>query len=208
MVSIIVVIILSYLIGSIPSSIIAGKVLKGIDIREHGSGNAGATNVYRVLGWKACAVVALADCGKAYVAVVYISQITVGAVPITSEMIQILAGLSAIIGNVWTVFAQFKGGKGALTVLGVFLGLAPVTVLICFATFIVLVLTTRYVSVGTITAAILLSTIMVIRKYWLLHSIGLPLLLFTFLLTALLLITHRSNIKRLMNGTENRFSRK
>ena len=115
MISIAVIIILSYLAGSLPTSILAGKILKDIDIREHGSGNAGATNVFRVLGWKTALVVGIIDLFKGFAATIFISGIAFSNVPMSQELVRIIAGISAIVGHIWTVFAGFKGGKGVLT---------------------------------------------------------------------------------------------
>lgn len=206
MLSIIIILLLSYLIGSIPNSIIAGKLLKGIDIREHGSGNPGATNVFRVLGWKAGVAVGLLDLTKGFIATVCISRIAFGDVPIGGNLLQILAGLSAVCGHVWTVFAGFKGGKGVLTAAGMFFGLAPFTTLVCLIVFFVVAIPTRYVSLGSITAAVTLAVIMLVRKLLLQPEIEIPLFIFSLFISLLIIYTHRSNIKRLIDGTENKFT--
>ncbi len=119
------IIILSYLIGSIPTSIIISKAAKGIDIREHGSGNAGGTNVMRVLGWKHGVLVILLDALKGVLAVIVVARLHYGSMPFENAtpfddftLVQIIAGVSAVIGHVWTVFAGFKGGKGIATAVG------------------------------------------------------------------------------------------
>ena len=208
MISIAVIIILSYLAGSLPTSIIAGKVLKSIDIREHGSGNAGATNVLRVLGWKAASVVGIIDLLKGFVATVYISGIAFGDVPVSHDIVRIAAGLSAVIGHIWTVFSGFKGGKGVLTVIGMFFGLSPVSVILCIAVASTVFMVTKYVSATSITGAVSLVMIVAIRKYLLMHDIGTTLFILTLLISVLIIFTHRSNIQRLINGTEIKFSGK
>ena len=208
MISIAVIIILSYLAGSLPTSIIAGKVLKSIDIREHGSGNAGATNVFRVLGWKAASVVGIIDLLKGFVATVYISGIAFGDVPVSHDIVRIAAGLSAVIGHIWTVFSGFKGGKGVLTVIGMFFGLSPVSVILCIAVASTVFMVTKYVSATSITGAVSLVMIVAIRKYLLMHDIGTTLFFLTLLTSVLIIFTHRSNIQRLINGTEIKFSDK
>ncbi|MCH7782097.1 glycerol-3-phosphate 1-O-acyltransferase PlsY [candidate division KSB1 bacterium] len=208
MISIAVIIILSYLAGSLPTSIIAGKVLKSIDIREHGSGNAGATNVFRVLGWKAASVVGIIDLLKGFVATVYISGIAFGDVPVSHDIVRIAAGLSAVIGHIWTVFSGFKGGKGVLTVIGMFFGLSPVSVILCIAVASTVFMVTKYVSATSITGAVSLVMIVAIRKYLLMHDIGTVLFILTLLTSVLIIFTHRSNIQRLINGTEIKFSDK
>ena len=130
MLNVIFLIITAYLVGSLPTAIIAGRLLKKIDIREHGSGNAGATNVFRVLGWKAGLVVLAIDIFKGFVVV----QWLVGIVDYNIESLvyfQLIAGISAIFGHIWTIFAGFKGGKGVGTAAGVCLGLQPFAVFIC-----------------------------------------------------------------------------
>ena len=208
MISIAVIIILSYLAGSLPTSIIAGKVLKGIDIREHGSGNAGATNVFRVLGWKAASVVGIIDLLKGFVATVYISGIAFGDVSVSHDIVRIAAGLSAVIGHIWTVFSGFKGGKGVLTVIGMFFGLSPVSVILCIAVASTVFMVTKYVSATSITGAVSLVMIVAVRKYLLMHDIGTVLFILTLLTSVLIIFTHRSNIQRLINGTEIKFSDK
>jgi len=202
------IIVVSYLAGSIPVSLIVGKLWAGIDIREHGSGNAGSTNVIRVLGWKPGVVVVVLDLLKGFCTVIYISQLNLGDAELGQEVYRIAAGCSVVIGNVWTIFAGFKGGKGALTTAGAYLGLAPLTMAVCIIIFLTGTLTTRYVSVGSITGAIGLSVIMVGRKFWLHHPIGYPMIVVTLFVSLLILFSHRSNIKRLLNGTENKFGKK
>ena len=202
------VILLSYLIGSIPVSLIAGKLWAGIDIREHGSGNAGSANVFRVLGWKLGVIVVVLDLLKGFCTVIYVSQINFGDAIPGQEVIKISAGCSVVIGNIWTIFAGFKGGKGALSTTGVYLGLAPLTTVACIVIFMIMTLTTRYVSVGSLTAAVGLTVITVGRKFWLHHPIGYPMIIVTLFVTLLIIYSHRSNIKRLLNGTENRFGKK
>ncbi|KPK96317.1 hypothetical protein AMJ80_00770 [bacterium SM23_31] len=206
MLSIFIILILGYFTGSIPTSIIAGKLLRGIDIREHGSGNPGATNVFRVLGWKAGVVVGLLDLAKGFIATVYISRIAFGEIPVSESLVQILAGLAAVCGHVWTVFAGFRGGKGVLTAAGMFFGLAPGTTLVCIVVFCIAAFPTRYVSLGSISAAVTLAVIMSVRKFIMHHEIEMPLLIFTLIISLLIIYTHRSNIKRLINGTENKFT--
>ena len=208
MISIAVIIILSYLAGSLPTSIIAGKILKGIDIRDHGSGNAGATNVFRVLGWKAAFAVGFIDIFKGFAATVFISGIVFGDIPLSQDIVRIIAGLSSVIGHVWTVFGRFKGGKGVLTAVGMYFGLSPISMLICVAVGALVLIITRYVSASSLAGVVTLITVLSIRKYWLLHDIDTVLYIFTLFVCILIIFTHRSNIQRLINGTENRFSGK
>jgi len=208
LISIAVIIILSYLAGSLPTSIIGSKILKNIDIREHGSGNAGATNVFRVLGWKTAFVVGIIDLIKGFAATVFISGIAFDSIPMSQELVQVIAGISAVIGHIWTVFAGFKGGKGVLTALGMFFGLSPVSMLICIGVGSIVLYYTRYVSATSLAGVVTLITVLSVRKYWLLHEIDTTVYIFTLFVCILIIFTHRSNIQRLINGTENRFSGK
>ncbi|MCK7527383.1 MAG: glycerol-3-phosphate 1-O-acyltransferase PlsY [Ignavibacteriales bacterium] len=154
------IIILSYLIGSIPTSIIISKAAKGIDIREHGSGNAGGTNVMRVLGWKQGLLVILLDALKGVLAVIVVARLHYGSIPFENAtpfddftLVQIIAGISAVIGHIWTVFAGFKGGKGIATALGMLLMIVTVDMLIAIGVFILVVTFSRYVSLGSLAAS-------------------------------------------------------
>ncbi len=215
MLSLLIIIVLSYLAGSIPFSIIAGKIVKGIDIREHGSGNAGATNVIRVLGWKTGVVVFPLDIAKGLIAVLFIAKFSLTDAPLTigsyvpdQSLISIIAGMSAVFGHIWTVFAGFRGGKGVATIAGVLFGLAPVEMSICLAVFFLVVIPTRYVSLGSILAGLALSIIVLVRRYILIHDIPQPVFIFSFVVSLLIIYTHRTNIKRLLNGTESKFGQK
>ncbi len=207
MYSLIVIILLSYLVGSFPTSIVTGRLLRRIDIREYGSGNAGGTNVFRVLGWKAGLFVALVDVGKGMLATLLISKIRIDAVPLDIMLVQIIAGVSAVIGHIWTIMAKFKGGKGVATGGGMIIALFPWAALICFFIFITIVLITRYVSVGSMaaTSALPLALIIMDRVF----GITVPPsgYIFSILVALLIFYTHRANIRRLINGTENRFNK-
>ena len=134
------VIVLSYVLGSFPTSIVVGKWLKGIDIRKHGSGNAGATNVYRVMGLGPALLVGLVDMGKGLAALLVLPRMATG-----TTLLQILAGLAAIAGHIWPVFAGFRGGRGVITAAGVLIGLAPVAVLAAAAVWGIVTFFTGYV---------------------------------------------------------------
>lgn len=212
MLEFILVLILSYFIGSFPTAIITGKLLKKIDIRDYGSGNAGATNVFRVLGWKAGIVVLIIDIFKGFVPVFWLINL-IPDINLSLELrlyYQILIGLAAIAGHIWSIFANFRGGKGVGTAAGVFLGLQPYPVLICLLVFIAVVIRTRYVSLGSITSALLLSFILIVQKFILQADVPVVMLLLALLLSILIIITHRENIHRLVHGQENKisFSRK
>jgi acyl phosphate:glycerol-3-phosphate acyltransferase len=210
-----IIVILSYLVGSVPNSIIISKLVRGIDIREHGSGNAGGTNVMRVLGWKYGLLVIFLDALKGAIAVVIISRLFYGPLPFENvspfddfTLVQIIAGMSAVIGHIWTVFAGFKGGKGIATALGMLLTLITIDMLIAVGIFALVVLISRYVSLGSIIAAISVPSTLFIREN--LFHVDIPgystLLPFIIGVTALVIFTHRKNLVRIINGNENKIS--
>jgi len=210
-----IIIILSYLAGSVPTSIIVAKAARGIDIRHHGSGNAGATNVVRVLGWKHGLLVIIFDALKGAFAVVVIARLYYGPLPFENvspfddfTLVQILAGIAAVIGHVWTIFAEFKGGKGIATALGMLLMLVTIDMLIGIGVFVVVVTISRYVSLGSLIAAITIPTSLVLRENLFHEHISgyATLLPFIIFLTVLVIYTHRKNVIRLLNGTENKLS--
>lgn len=210
-----IIVILSYLIGSIPNSIIISKAVSGIDIRKHGSGNAGGTNVMRVLGWKYGLTVIFLDALKGAIAVVLIARLHYGPLPFENispfddfTLVQIIAGMSAVIGHIWTVFAGFKGGKGIATALGMLLTLITIDMLIAVGVFTLVVLISRYVSLGSIIAAISVPSTLFIREN--LFHVDIPgySTLFPFIIgiTVLVIFTHRKNLVRIFNGNENKIS--
>jgi acyl phosphate:glycerol-3-phosphate acyltransferase len=210
-----IIVILSYLIGSIPNSILISKAVSGIDIRNHGSGNAGGTNVMRVLGWKYGLVVIFLDALKGAIAVVIISRLFFGPLPFENvspfddfTLVQIIAGMSAVIGHIWTVFAGFKGGKGIATALGMLLTLITIDMLIAVGVFGLVVLISRYVSLGSIIAAISVPATLFIREN--IFHVDIPgystLLPFIICVTALVIYTHRKNLVRIINGNENKIN--
>ena len=197
--------VLGYLLGSIPTAVIASRIVMHDDIRKYGSKNAGATNVFRVMGWKPALAVVLVDVLKGTAATLLIPAIGIGRVPLDPVMTKALAGTAAILGHVWTVFAGFKGGKGVGTAFGVLLGLAPVPVLITFVVWLALVLTTRIVSVGSLAAAVVLPVALILQRVYFKPEIPSGLLVLCGCLAVLIFVTHRSNIRRLLKGEENRF---
>lgn len=204
MIQVLAIIILSYLLGSFPTSIVVGKVVFRKDIRNYGSGNAGGTNAWRVFGWQTGLFVMLFDVAKGVIATLFISKIPV-PVGLQYEAVQLMAGSAAVLGHVWTIFARFKGGKGVGTAAGMLLALYPVAILICIGLFGAMIFLTGYVSVGSLTGALALPLVL-----WIMNATGwqtIHPILFYFSIPVVLLIffTHRSNIKRLLNGTENRF---
>jgi glycerol-3-phosphate acyltransferase PlsY len=198
----------AYLLGAIPTAIIMGKALKGIDIRKHGSGNAGGTNVFRVLGWKPGVAVILIDMLKGLAATIFAAKIVFTGLPVEQVYLQLLAGISAIFGHIWTVFAGFRGGKGVGTAAGMIFALFPIAATICTAIFLVVAFSTRYVSLASITAAIALPIVLTGLSGFFAMTPPPPLFALSILLAILIVFTHRSNIKRLLSGTENRFGEK
>lgn len=209
------IIILSYLVGSIPTSIIISKAVRGIDIRNYGSGNAGGTNVMRVLGWKHGVLVIILDALKGVIAVVLIARLHYGVLPFQNvspfddfTLVQIIAGISAVVGHIWTVFAGFRGGKGIATALGMLLMIITVDMLIAVGIFLIVVSISRYVSLGSIVSAMAVPLSMIFRENVLhTHIEGYNTLLpFVIGVSLLVIFTHRKNLVRLLNGTENKLS--
>ena len=203
-VSLLILTVLSaYLLGSIPSSVWYGIGYFGIDVRKHGSGNAGATNTFRVLGKRAGTVVMLIDVLKGWTATEIASLLfyvgTIGETELL--MYKILFGIIAIIGHVFPVFVGFKGGKGIATLLGMVLAIHPELASVCITIFILTLLASQYVSLSSILATL---------SFPILSWVGLfghpePLLIvFGFVMFVLVVFTHQKNIIRLMNGNENR----
>ena len=189
----------SYLLGAIPTSYLAGRLIRGIDLREHGSRNLGATNLYRVLGWRFAIPVGLLDAAKGLIPVlVFAPRVS------DSEVFALVCGLTAVVGHVFSVFVGFKGGKGVATAAGVMLGLTPVALGVAAAVWAALVFLTGYVSVGSIAAAAVFPV-----AVWLLEPPTRPAILWLDIAVAAAIIwLHRGNIQRLLNGTENRFGRR
>ncbi|MBL8016874.1 MAG: glycerol-3-phosphate 1-O-acyltransferase PlsY [Ignavibacteria bacterium] len=216
MIYLLIIIALSYLVGSFPTALIFGKLFKGIDIRLHGSKNLGSTNAFRVLGWKLGVLVQLVDISKGFIATLLISKLFYGSLPFENRtpfqditIVQIIAGISAIIGHVWTVFAGFKGGKGINTAAGMLLSLAPVDATISIGIFIVVLIFSGYVSLGSISAAFAFPSTMFIRENFFKVDIDgyHTLIYFSIAVCIFLIYNHRANIKRLMYGEENRFEK-
>ncbi len=200
----VLLVVAAYLLGSIPSSIIIGKVFFHLDIREHGSGNAGAANTFRVLGWKAGVVVLVFDAFKGWLAV-RLATFT-HQLPLPGEeayMIrQLVLGLAAVLGHIFPLFARFRGGKGVATFLGVALAIAPEATLISLAAYIVSVFLFNYVSLSSMIAGAMFP----VTVWFILPSPYLSLRIFGIFVALLLIWTHRSNIRRIARGEESRAS--
>lgn len=195
-------IILSYILGSIPSAVWVGKLFRGTDVREHGSGNAGATNTFRVLGARVGVPVLIMDVLKGLLAtqLAYANLFGFQA-PIDKQTeYALLFGLLAVAGHIFPLFARFKGGKGIATFFGVILGIHAWSALISMGLFIGLVASTRYVSLGSLIGAILYP----VQLLLLFKLDGFYVSIFAILIPVVVLITHRKNVIRLLNGEENR----
>lgn len=220
MISLLIVIALSYIVGSIPNAIIIGRIVKGVDIRNFGSGNAGGTNVSRVLGWKYGILVIFLDAIKGAIAVIFVARLFAGSMPFQNytpfddfTLIQVISGLSAVAGHIWTIFAGFKGGKGIATALGILIAIATIDVLLALLIFFIVVIISKYISLGSIAAGIAVPVIIYIREN--LFNVDIPgyqiLLPFGIALATLVIFTHRKNLVRIIKGTENQvrwFSKK
>ena len=202
----IIVGLVAYLIGSISFSIIISKKMAGFDVREKGSGNAGATNMLRSVGKKAAALTLLGDALKGVVAILF--AILVGAIAKSSDkslLVQI-AGILVVVGHTFPVFFGFKGGKGVATSLGVLLMTNWKIGLICLVFALVLMALTRMVSMGSVGAAILFPVLVLFINTNFIVSEGSGYFLYSVILAVLVAFNHRSNIQRILNGTENKLS--
>jgi glycerol-3-phosphate acyltransferase PlsY len=187
--------VLAYLLGATPTSYIAGRLGRGIDLRQHGSHNLGATNVYRVLGWRYAIPVGLIDVAKGVVPVAILGPWSNGPAWFTVAL-----GIAAVLGHMFSPYVRFKGGKGVATAAGVFLGLAPLAVLIALGVWGGTLWLSGYVSVASLLAAV---------SFPLWVRVTAPGETYTFVaaivLALLLVYAHRANVRRLIDGTENRF---
>lgn len=185
----------AYLVGAIPTSYWVARAARGIDLRTVGSGNLGATNVYRTLGWRYAVPVGLVDIAKGAVPVLVFGPRAGGG-----PWFPLMLGLAAIVGHVFSPFVGFKGGKGVATAAGVVLGIAPLATAVSLVTWVVVVRLTGYVSLGSILAALVLPP-----ATWLLDPGARPFVLLFSGLALFIVVMHRKNIARLRAGTENRF---
>jgi acyl phosphate:glycerol-3-phosphate acyltransferase len=193
MVQIILVLIIAYLLGSIPSGLIIGKVFYKTDIREHGSGNLGGTNTFRTLGVKAGLVVTLADILKGTLAASLPAILNV-------DMNPLLAGVIAVVGHTYPIFAGFRGGKAVATSGGVLLYCAPLMFITVLAAFFISLYLTKYVSLSSIIAGVTGVLYAIITGF--IQDWDIPLLIVILLLASFVIYRHRANIKRIMNKTE------
>jgi glycerol-3-phosphate acyltransferase PlsY len=194
-------IISAYLIGSIPSSVWIGRRFYNVDVREHGSGNAGFTNTVRVLGWKAGLPVFLMDILKGYLAVTLV-RIFGSYIPGTEDFVnfQLMLGTAAVLGHIFPIYVGFKGGKGVATLLGLLLAIQPQPTLICLGIFVVVFLTTRYVSLSSLIAGISFPILTILVFKTTISSM----VIFSMIVSILLVLTHQKNIERLLKKEESR----
>ncbi len=220
--TLLLILLLSYLLGAIPFSLVVGRLM-GVDLRQHGSGNAGATNALRVLGKGPGLAVFLLDFLKGLVAVALVSKIRLGGddlvglvgsrEALAAAWAATLAGTAAMLGHVFTLwgrlfFGSWKGGKGVATGAGMLTGLAPLPVGIAFLVFVGVFASTRYVSLGSILAALTLPLALLALHFGLGRSYPPPVWIFAFAVPAFIVWTHRANVRRLLNGTESKMGTK
>ncbi len=191
--------VLAYLLGSIPAAVWIGKRFHNIDVREHGSGNAGTTNTIRVLGWKTGIPVLIIDIAKGWLAAmlpVFFHLAEHGSADLTN--LQLITGIIAIIGHVFPVLAGFRGGKGVATVFGVFLALQPLLTICCMGVFVAVLLITGIVSISSMSAGITFPLFL----FLFFDTPSLLFKIFAVLVGIALLVTHRENIRRILRGEE------
>ncbi|MDX1439330.1 MAG: glycerol-3-phosphate 1-O-acyltransferase PlsY [Rubricoccaceae bacterium] len=214
MFTLVTILIVSYLLGSIPVSLIAGRI-RGIDLHAIGSGNAGATNVFRTLGVGAGILVFIMDAAKGFMATRLVTQLRLeqnlpGWLGDNAEIwIMVIAGSAAILGHVYTIigryfYGTFKGGKGVATGTGMLLGIIPVAIGVAMALFSAIVYTTRFVSLGSIIATVSLPLTLLVQRLVFHDYYPGPIFWFVAIVPVFILYTHRENVKRLLAGTEKR----
>jgi len=196
----------AYLIGAVPFALIVAR-LNGIpDIRTVGSGNVGATNVLRLLGPRVAVWVFVLDLAKGVLPVLAARWIAAGVIPLNHDVFLSLVAVASILGHVFPVYIGFRGGKGVLTALGALLVLMPLPVTACVAVFLVVTVLFRYISLGSILAALCLPIFLVLHQFALGHTVPATNWVLGALIAVLVPMTHLQNIRRLLTGTENRFS--
>lgn len=197
-----VLLVLAYLIGSIPSAVWVSKRVYGLDIREHGSGNAGATNTFRVLGSKAGSAVMLMDMLKGFLAVKLALFSHLNPTGESFMNLEVFLGLSAVLGHIFPIWAEFRGGKGIATLFGMILSISPIVAISLVAVFFCMLYLTRYVSLSSITASIAFPVLIV----FIFNAQELSFRLFAIATAFLVVLTHYKNISRLINGNESKIA--
>ena len=199
--------VLAYLLGAFPSSVVLGKLLRGVDVRLEGSGNAGATNAWRVLGWRIGIAVLLLDVAKGAVAAAVLPRIAASELPVSLAAASIFCGLAAILGHVFPVYIGFRGGKGVATAAGVFFAVAPIPVSIAAGAFLLVILASGWVSLGSLVGAWTapVAALFLPPSH---DDLSYPLLVgITALVAGFITVTHRANLRRLLRGQEPKFPR-
>ena len=193
----------AYLIGAIPTAVWVGQYFYGVDVRQHGSGNAGATNTFRVLGKKPGAIVMLVDILKGWAATSLASFLVSLDIisPDNLILFQLVMGVLAVIGHIFPVYVGFKGGKGVATLMGMVLAIHPAAAFICLGIFIVVLLVSKYVSLGSMIAALAFPLLLLLPRF---HPDEPLLIIFGFVLSLLVILTHKKNISRLLQGQESK----
>ena len=196
-------IIAAYLIGSIPTAYWIGKLFFNIDIREHGSKNMGASNTFRVLGAVWGIIVLLIDMGKG-IAAVQLADAVQSSSWLGTELTfwKLIFGLTAVAGHIFPIFAGFRGGKGVATSLGIVIGINPYAAIVCLVIFLAVFISSRFVSLGAITAALCFPFI----SYFIINEDARIMIVFTIVLGTLVIFAHRKNIDRLLKGQENKMN--
>jgi len=198
------VIILSYIAGSIPASVITGRIFAGVDIRKHGSGNAGASNVFRIAGPLPGILTALFDIFKGFFAAYFIAQIAFGTIVLKPETISLVAGTAAVAGHILPVFLKFAGGKGVATAMGMFIALCPVPAFVSAAIYIIVVFAFRISSIGSISAILSLPVVLTVMRFYMKLPLFDSLFYFSLIIAGVILFTHRENLIRIAKGAENK----
>jgi acyl phosphate:glycerol-3-phosphate acyltransferase len=198
------IILLGYIIGSIPTAVWVGKSFRGIDIREHGSKNAGATNTFRVLGKRFGWLVLTVDVSKGILAACLPHFFSYMLEGYKDEflILQLCGSFSAVFGHVFPIFAQFRGGKGVATSLGIVIGINPYAALVCLVIFLIVFLSSRYVSLGAIISALSFPFV----SFFIIQEDARIMIVFTVVLGVMVILAHRKNIDRLWKGEENKMN--
>jgi glycerol-3-phosphate acyltransferase PlsY len=212
--SLLLILLISYFLGSIPGALWSSKALHGVDIRNYGSHNCGATNAFRVVGWQAGALATVVDFGKGFLAAGVVAPLVrIDPLPAlgvfgwdAGVVIGLIAGIMAVVGHMYPIFARFAGGKGVNTAAGMLFALTPLTMAITLGVFAAVLFSWRYVSLASITSALSFPILVALRRYAFGADLDPSILLFGSLLALSIVIAHRSNIRRLLNGTESQIS--
>lgn len=202
---IILTVLLGYLLGSIPFSLIVGKLATGIDPRDYGSGNLGAANTFRTLGAASGVGVLLLDVSKGAMSALAGSLLWRQGMGLGEVDLMLLGGLSAVCGHIWTVFASFRGGKGVATAAGMFISIAPLAFVFSLTAWVLVVVVWRYVSLGSIVGAIVLPIAVYLTSARRMNGWE-SMFVISLVVTMVVLVAHRGNLRRILQGTERKLS--